>query len=376
VTAAVGIGFVGTGWMARAHAHALHTLGHMVPLPRPVRLAVIAGRDADRTEALGRRLGFERHTTDWRSVVEDPAVQVVANLAANDIHPEPSIAALQLGKSVLCEKPLASSVADAERMAAAARAAPGCLAVCGFNYRFVPALRLARDLVTSGRLGSLRHFRAGYIQDWAGTVAARRGWRFSGPEMGSSVGDYSHIVDLLRWLAGEPVAVCALIGTLDEKAEGMRPAVVGEDHEDWYAAIVRTASGLTASLEASRVATGHKNNHTIEIVGSQGSLWWDLEDLNRLHVYVRDDEPGLTAGFHDVLVTEPDHPFLKHWWAPGHILGWEHTFAHEWLDTLTALDSAAEPSGGLPLFADGLRAVRICAAIRASAQSGAWVDLS
>jgi len=374
VTAPVGVGFVGTGWMARAHAHALHTLGHIAPLSRPVRLVALAGRHVARTDASAQRLGFERHTTDWRSVVEDPDVQVIANLAANDIHAEPSIAALQLGKSVLCEKPLASSVADAERMAAAAQASSG-LAVCGYNYRFVPALRLARDLVTSGRLGSLRHVRGAYLQDWAGTAEARRGWRFSDAEMGSSVSDYSHIIDLLRWLAGEPVAVSALVATLDEKAEGLRPAVVGDDHEDWYAAIVRTASGVTAGLEASRVATGRKNGHCIEIFGSEGSISWVLEDLNRLHVYLREDEPGLTAGFRDVLVTEPGHPYLEHWWASGHILGWEHTFAHEWLDLLTALDSPGEPPDGLPLFADGLAAVRICAAIRASAQSGAWVDV-
>jgi predicted dehydrogenase len=374
VTTPVGIGFVGTGWMARAHAHALHTLGHMMSLPRPLRLVAIAGRDAGRTEAAGQRLGFARRSTDWRSVVEDPDVHVVANLAGNDIHAEPSIAALELGKSVLCEKPLASTVDEAERMAAAAEKASG-VAVCGYNYRFVPALRLARELIASGRLGALRHFRAAYLQDWAGSAAARRGWRFSGPETGSSVGDYSHIIDLLRWLIDEPVAVCSLIGTLDERAESLRPAVIGVEHEDWYAAIVRTASGVTATLEASRVATGRKGREHVEIVGSQGSIFWDLEDLNRLHVYLREDEAGLTAGFHDVLVTEPDHPFLKHWWAPGHILGWEHTFAHQWLDTLTALDSRAERPADLPLFSDGLRAVQVCAAIRAAATSGTWVTV-
>jgi predicted dehydrogenase len=374
VTAPLGIGFVGTGWMARAHAHALHTLGHVVSLSRPVRLVAIAGRDAGRTENAARHLGFERHGTDWRSVVDDPDVDVVAVLAGNDIHAEPSIAALELGKSVFCEKPLASSVAEAERMAAAAQASPA-LALCGYNYRFVPALRLARELITSGRLGPLRHFRGAYIQDWAGTSGARRGWRFSGAETGSSVGDYSHIVDMLRWLAGEPVAVCAAIGTLDDRSGGLREAVVGDDHEDWYAALVRTDSGFSATLEASRVATGHKNNHTIDIAGSKGSIRWDLEDLNRLHVYFTDDEPGRTAGFHDVLVTEPDHPYLKHWWASGHILGWEHTFAHEWLDTLTALDSPADRSSDLPLFSDGLAAVRVCSAIRESAKSGAWVSV-
>ncbi len=374
MTAPVGVGFVGTGWMARAHAHALHTLGHVAPLSRPVRLVAIAGRDAARTEAAAAQLGFERHTTDWRTVVDDPDVDVVANLASNDMHLSPSVAALELGKSVLCEKPLASTVEEAERMVAAADASSG-LAVCGYNYRFVPAVRLARDLVTAGRLGAVRHVRGAYLQDWAGTAASRRGWRFSDPVEGSSVGDYSHVIDLVRWLVGEPVAVAAVIGTLDEKAEGLHPATVGEDHEDWYAALLRTAPGVTVSLEASRVATGRKNGHYIELFGSQGSLSWILEDLNRLQVYFREDEAELTAGFRDVLVTEPGHPYLEHWWASGHILGWEHTFAHEWLDLLRALDTPGQVPEGLPVFADGLAAVRIAAAIRDSALTGSWASL-
>jgi predicted dehydrogenase len=347
--------------MARAHAHALHTLGHLAA-SQPVRLVAIAGRDTARTAAPAAELGFERHATDWRAVVEDPDVDVVANVAGNDVHAEPSIAALGLGKSVLCEKPLASSLEDAEAMAAAARASSG-LAVCGYNYRFMPALRLAHDLIASGRLGALRHVRAAYLQDWAGSAEARRGWRFADPELGSAVGDYSHIIDLLRWLVGEPVAVCATIGTLDEP------------HEDWYAALVRTDAGVTATLEASRVATGWKGHQHVEIVGSQGSLWWDMEDLNRLHVYLRDDEQGSVAGFHDVLVTEPHHPFLEHWWAPGHILGWEHTFVHEWLETLAGVQSPGAPPAHLPLFDDGLRAVLITEAIRTSARFGRWETL-
>lgn len=374
MTAPLGVGFIGTGWMARAHAHALHTLGHIAPPGRPIRLVAIAGRDADRAAAAAGRLGFDRSTTDWRDVVDDPEVQIVANLAGNDIHAEPSIAALKLGKSVLCEKPLASTVDEAERMAAAAAGSPG-VAVCGYNYRFVPAVRLARDLVLSGRLGPLRHFRAAYLQDWAGDAATRRGWRFSGPETGSAVSDYSHVVDLMRWLVGEPVAVCGLVGTLDEQSASLRPAAVGDEHEDWYAAIVRTAPGVVGTLEASRVATGDKGRECIEIVGANGSLRWNLEDLNRLHVYFRDDERDLTAGFRDVLVTEPDHPYLNHWWAPGHILGWEHTFAHEWLDTLAAVESPTRIPDGLPLFTDGLQAARIVAAIRDAAKSQTWVTV-
>lgn len=371
----IGVGVIGTGWMARAHSHALRAIADLGTGLPPVRLVRIGGRDAGRADHAARRLGFDGATADWRDVVHDPGVSVVVDAAANALHAEPSLAALGTGKHVVCEKPLATTLADADRLAVAAGSSPGQVAVCSYNYRFVPALRLARVLIGSGRLGTLRQLRAGYLQDWAGDTANRHGWRFDRAAEGNSVADYSHIIDLTRWLVGEPVAVCGLVGTLDPATAGLRPARIGSDHEDWYAATLRTDSGVLVSLEASRVATGWKGRQYLELVGARGTVTWDMEDLNRLRVYLRDDEtggPAEIAGFRDVLVTEPAHPFLRYWWAPGHGLGWEHTLVHEWIAILAAVADLPGQVDDLPTFADGRQACRVVEAIRASSAAGGW----
>jgi predicted dehydrogenase len=374
----LGVGFIGSGWMGRAHAHALHTINHVAPLRKRIRLVVNAGRRPDRVERAAHGLGFERWTTSWEDVVEDPEVEVVANLTPNHLHAAPSIAALQLGKPVLCEKPLARDAAEASEMLAAAESA-GVTHSCGFNYRFVPAVRLARQCVVSGRLGELRHFRAHYLQDWAGSPSRARDWRFEKADNGSgAVGDYSHIVDLMRYLTGEPVSVSAqLAHFIRERPD---PAGSGEllpvEVEDAYAAVLELGGGAMATLEASRCATGWKGRQYVELNGSEGSLWWDMEDLNRLHAFfVKDEREGL-GGFRDVLVTQPEHPFLARWWAPGHILGWEHTFVHQWLEFLGAvLDNRPVPEDQAS-FEDGYRAAIVCDAILASAQEGRRLDIA
>jgi predicted dehydrogenase len=374
----IGVGFVGSGWMARTHGHALHTINHVAPLPKRVRLVAIAGRRPERVERLGRLLDFERWTTSWEAVVEDAEVDVVANLAPNHLHAAPSIAAIELGKPVLCEKPLARDAAEARVMLAAAETA-GVMHCCGFNYRFIPAVRLAHQIVTSGRLGDLRHFRALYLQDWAGSRNRAREWRFEKQGNGSgAVGDYSHIVDLLRHLAGEPVAVSAQIAQFI--AERPDPNGSGEllpvEVEDAYAALLELAGGGMATLEASRCATGWKGRQYVELNGSEGSLWWNMEDLNRLHAFfVKDEREGL-GGFRDVLVTQPEHPFLARWWAPGHILGWEHTFVHQWLDFLAAAIEGRPVPEGQASFDDGYRAAVVCDAILASAREGRRLEIA
>jgi predicted dehydrogenase len=364
----LGVALVGTGWMARAHTHALRAVADLgLDLP-PVDLVTVASREATRAASAATRLGYRTSTNDWRTAVDDPRVSIVVNVAANDLHAEPSIAALESGKHVLCEKPLATDVPTAAKMASAAPA--GLVAACGYNYRFVPALRLAHDLLREGRLGAIRHVRLSYLQDWAAGEEARKGWKFDDPASGNSVADYSHLIDLLCWLVDEPVRVCASTGTLAEN--GLRRAQPGVDHEDWYAALVELSSGATAVLEASRVATGSKGRQLVEIFGSDGALRWDMEDLNRLHLTeTRDaaDDPR-TAGARDILVTEPSQPYLDSWWAPGHILGWEHTLVHQWIAVLgqvteTRADRAAS-------FAEGLRACRITEAIHRSASTSSW----
>ncbi|CAN5517245.1 Gfo/Idh/MocA family oxidoreductase [soil metagenome] len=377
VERALGIGFIGYGWMGRAHAHALRTLERIAPVGRDIRLVAIAGNNKEKVSAAGAALGFERATTAWPEVVNDPEVNVVANLASTDAHAPPCISALAAGKAVLCEKPLAGDPDSARAMrdAAASSSSP---AVCGFNYRFVPAVRLAREVIASGRIGEIRHFRAAYLQDWAASPSVARSWRFTGTTRANgAVGDYSHIVDLCRYLAGEPT--CAIARTQLFIAERPDPNDASRslpvESEDWYAAALQLASGACATLEGSRCASGWKGRQVVEAYGSEGALWWDLEDLNRLHVFIAADESSGLGGWRDVLVTQPDHPFMELWWAPGHILGWEHTFVHQWREFLVSLVEGAELSSHQASFEDGYRAAVVCDAISAAASSGSAVDV-
>jgi predicted dehydrogenase len=369
----LGVAVLGTGWMARAHTHALRALADL-DLPGPaIRLRTVISRDLDRAGTAANRLGYETSTDDWRRALDDPQVHILLNVAANELHPEPSIAALETGRHVLCEKPLASHLGAATRMAEVAASNGESVAACAYNYRFVPAVQLVRDLISEGRLGSIRHVRFSYLQDWAGTMEARTGWRFAAAGEGSSVADYSHIIDLLCWLIGEPVSVCSAISTLAQ-ATGLRPATTGRDHEDWYAALVRLESGVTATLEASRVATGAKGRQSFEIYGSRGAVSWDMEDMNRLRYYdQRDTADPRSAGARDILVTEPTHPYLRHWWAPGHVLGWEHTLVHQWIALLDRVNGRGGES--VATFADGLRASQVVEAIQRSSSTAAWTEV-
>ncbi len=355
---AIGVGVLGYGWITRAHAHALHTLNHLEPLPRRVRLVSLAGRRAEPLEAAARELGFERWTTSWEELVDDPEVDVVANLNAVEGHAGPSLAALAVGKPVLCEKPLGATLDEARALRDAAEDA-GVANAVGFNYRYVPAVALAKETVDAGRLGELRHYRALYLQDY----------RVAGGQPRSSGGagavlDYVHLVDLLRFLVGEPQAVTA------------RTASFVSDVDDAYAAILELGDGAIATLEASRVASGWKGRHRVELNGSDGSIWWDMEDPNRLHVFLFADERERLGGFRDIIVTQPDHPFLAQWWPPGHVLGWEHSFVHQWRDLLSAvLEDRAVPERQAS-FEDGYRAAILCEAIHKSGREGRRVSIA
>ena len=355
---AIGVGVLGYGWITRAHAHALHTLNHLEPLPRRVRLVSLAGRRPEPLEAAARELGFERWTTSWEELVDDPEVDVVANLNAVEGHAEPSLAALAAGKPVLCEKPLGATLDEARALRDAAEEA-GVANAVGFNYRYVPAIALARETVDAGRLGELRHYRALYLQDYQVAGGQPRSSGGAG-----AVLDYVHLVDLLRFLVGEPQAVTA------------RTASFVSEVDDAYAAILELGDGAIATLEASRVASGWKGRHRIELNGSDGSIWWDMEDPNRLHVFLFADERERLGGFRDIVVTQPDHPFLAQWWPPGHVLGWEHSFVHQWRDFLSAvLEDRAVPERQAS-FEDGYRAAILCEAIHRSGREGRRVSIA
>jgi predicted dehydrogenase len=363
----IGIGMLGYAFMGKAHANAYRTIDYMTwPPPLRPRLVSIGGRDAGAVREAALRYGFEGSTTRWRDLVEDPRVELFDNAGPNHLHAEPTLAAAEAGKHVLCEKPLGRT-ADESLELWRRVAATGVKHMCAFNYRFVPAVRLARELIEAGELGTVRHFRARYLQQWGADADLPLLWRFERQYAGSgALGDLgAHIVDLGRYLVGEPVAVTGLLRTFVEERAG-RPV----DVDDAFEATVEFESGAVGTLEASRLCPGRVNSLTLEVNGSEGSLAFDLERLNELRVHRRGSPPARAQGFRTVLVTEPDHPFAEHWWPAGHVLGWEHTFVHEIHHLLGAIaeDGDVAPHGAT--FEDGYRAAEVCDAIVRSSHTG------
>jgi predicted dehydrogenase len=374
----LGVGLIGYAFMGAAHSHAWRTAPRFFDLPLEPRLAVLAGRDqAAVTDAAG-RLGWAATETDWRRVVERDDVDVVDICTPGDTHAEIAIAALEAGKHVLCEKPLANSVAEAEAMAeAAARAATaGVRSMVGFTYRRVPAIGLARQLVSEGRIGEIRHVRAQYLQDWIADPEAPMSWRLEKDKAGSgALGDIgAHIVDLTQHITGQAITgVSGMLQTFVEERplasaggalSGVGGTGVGQVTVDDAAAfLARFDGGAFGVFEATRFATGRKNAIRIEINGSAGSVAFDFEDMNVLH-FLDATDPAATAGFRRIVVTEPDHPYLAAWWPPGHGLGYEHGFTHQVVDLLTAIAQGEDPT---PSFADGLQVQRVLAAVERSA---------
>jgi predicted dehydrogenase len=356
----IGIGMLGYAFMGKAHSNAYKTLAYMT-WPPPLRpdLVAIAGRNEEAVAEAARRYGFANHVTDWHDLVSDPGITLFDNSGPNDLHAEPTIAAAEAGKHVICEKPLGRDAAESYDTWQRVQAA-GVKHMCAFNYRFVPAVRLARQILESGALGEIRHFRGCYLQEWGTTDAAV--WRFDKAAAGSgALGDLgAHVIDLARYLVGEIADVSAMTATF----------APGREVDDAFEAAVRFEGGAVGTLEASRFAQGRKNALTWEINGSEGSLRFDLERLNEL------EHCEGNAGFRTILVSEADHPFWEFWWPQGHIIGWEHTFVHEIHHLLTAIrdDTEVAPHGAT--LEDGYRAAEVCDAILRSAERGARETVS
>ncbi|GAA1427160.1 Gfo/Idh/MocA family oxidoreductase [Streptomyces thermospinosisporus] len=374
------VGMVGYAFMGAAHSQGWRTAGRVFDLPLSPQLAVICGRNADAVQAAADRHGWAATETEWRALVERDDVDLVDICTPGDSHAEIALAALAAGKHVLCEKPLANTVAEAEEMARAAEEAAGRgqVAMVGFNYRRVPATALARRMVAEGRIGTLRHVRVSYLQDWLVDPQFPLTWRLRREQAGSgSLGDLgAHIVDLAQHVAGEHLAgVSALTETFVKERPlptapssglaAVSAAGTGQVTVDDAAVFTaRFASGAVATFEATRYATGRKNALRLELNGDRGSLAFDLERLNELE-YHDGTEPGTHSGFRRILVTEPDHPYLEAWWPPGHGLGYEHTFVHQARDLVHAVADGRTPE---PSFADGLQVQRVLAAVEESAQ--------
>jgi len=359
---AIGVGMLGYAFMGKAHAHAYRTISHITwPPPLTPELVSICGRDADAVAEAARRYGFATAVTDWRELVANERVQLFDNGGPNALHAEPTIAAARAGKHVVCEKPLGRD-ADESHAIWAAVAATDVTHMCGFNYRFVPAVRLARRLLEAGDLGELRHFRARYLQSWLAGPDLPDVWRLDRAQAGSgALGDLAaHVIDLARYLVGEPTAVNGLLRTFrPPRADG------APDVDDAVEAVIEFEGGAVGTIEATRMATGRRNAMQWEINGSRGALAFDMERLNELQVNL-DGGPG----FRTLLVTEPEHPFMEHWWPPGHIVGWGDTFVHELHHLLGAIagEHGVAPHGAT--FEDGYRTAEVCDALVRSSESG------
>jgi predicted dehydrogenase len=369
----VGIGMLGYAFMGKAHTNAYKTLPYMIyPPPAIPRLVAIAGRDEEAVKEAVQRYGYEGYYTDWRRMLDDPRVQLFDNGGPNNLHAEPCIAAAEKGKHILCEKPMARSREEAMTMLDAVKKA-GVKHMVSFNYRFVPAIRQAYELIRSGALGEIYHFRAVYLQEWISDPDFPLVWRLDKKVAGSgALGDLgAHIIDLGRFLVGEPASVLALTKTFVKQRPLLGGSGVGNvDVDDAFEAVVEFDNGAVGTLEASRFSPGRKNYEVFEINGSKGSLRFDLERLNELEIYWKDAPVKETQGFTDVLVTESYHPFYSYWWPHGHIIGWEHTFVHEIAHFLDAIVNNKEVAPYGATFEDGYRNAVICDAIIQSSLEG------
>ncbi len=350
----IGVGMLGYAFMGKAHSNAYKTLAYMTwPPPLMPQLVSIAGRDEEAVSEAAQRYGFAEHVTDWRAILADDRVGLFDNVGPNNLHSEPTIAAAEAGKHVICEKPLGRDAAESHETWQRVEAA-GVKHMCAFNYRFVPAVRLARQMIEAGEIGDITHFRGSYLQEWG--AADIDAWRFDKSAAGSgALGDLgAHVVDLARYLVGEIDSVAAMTATFWPEREV----------DDAVEAAVSFESGAVGTIEATRFANGRKNAFTWEINGSKGSLAFNLERLNEL------EHSEGTKGFRTVLVSEADHPFWQHWWPHGHMIGWEHTFVHELHHLLTAIrdDGDVAPHGAT--LEDGYRAAEVCDAMLQSAEGG------
>ena len=371
-TSPLGVAAIGYAFMGKAHSNAWRNVASFFDVPA-FEQKVLVGRDATQVADAAAKYGWAESATDWRSVIERDDIHIVDICAPGWMHAEIAIAALAAGKHVLVEKPLANNLGEAEQMVAAAASARerGVQSMIGFNYRRVPALALARELIAEGRLGTVRHVRAAYLQDWLSDAESPMTWRLRKETAGSgALGDIaSHAIDQVQYLTGQTaLEASGTLKTFVSQRPGSSGSASGLEDvtvDDAVWATFWLTGDMGASIEASRVATGRKNSLQIEVYGTAGSLTFDLENLNELQ-FLDATQPIREQGFRRILVNETEHPYLEAWWPQGHIIGWEHTFTHQIRDFLTAIAAGEAPS---PSFEDGLQVQRVLDAVEASANN-------
>ncbi len=374
----LGIGMLGYAFMGKAHSNAFKKLPYMMyPPPAVPKLVAICGRNEQATATAAKRFGYDSYYTDWKKMLKNKKVDIFDNGGPNDAHAAPCIAAAEAGKHIICEKPLARTAAEAKKMLDAVEKA-GVKNMVAFNYRFVPALVQARKLIQSGALGRIFHFRAVYLQEWIIDPNFPKIWRLDKKVAGSgALGDLgAHIIDLGRYLVGEPRSVMGMTRTFVEE----RPLPDGSgkgkvDVDDAFVALLDFENGALGTVEASRFCQGRKNFNCLEINGEKGSIQFNLEKMNELNVFWANEDPKETRGFHNINISESYHPYWENWWPQGHIIGWEHSFVHEFHHFLDAIVNNKPVSPWGADFADGYKNAVICDAIVKSAQSKKTVDV-
>jgi predicted dehydrogenase len=368
------VAMVGHAFMGRAHGNAYRQANRFFDLPMEIVPKVVVGRDAARAAAAAQKLGFAEAAVDLDAVLARADVHLVDVATPNDSHHAIAMAALQAGKHVLCEKPLAMTLAQAREMAAAAKRKKVRVGLW-HNYRRAPATQLAARLIARGEIGEVRQVRAVYLQDWLADASVAASWRTDSAQCGSGAhGDLNaHLIDLTRALTGlEFEQVCALQRTFTtSRPRGSGKGKAKVDVDDAFCFLARFRGGAIGTFEATRVARGRKNHNRIEINGTEGTVVWNLERMNELELF-RAADAADAQGFRTILCMDPVHPYAANWWPDGHIVGYEHTFVHHVVDFVTALHARAPFA---PDFEDGVRVQAVLEAAMASARGGAWVDV-
>jgi predicted dehydrogenase len=374
VSREINVALIGYAFMGKAHSNAYRQVARFFSPRFAPRMRIICGRTPANVRAAAREYGWEEAVTSWEEVVNRKDIDLVDVSTPGDSHMEIAIAAAKAGKAVFCEKPLANNVRDAERMLAAVEKAGVIHMIC-HNYRRAPAVMLAKQLIAEGQIGEVRHYRGTYLQDWITDPNFPLVWRLDKNKAGSgALGDIAaHSIDLARFLVGEIEEVAGDLKTfIKTRPLPDNPRIKGRvTVDDASTTLVRFKNGAIGTIEATRMAPGRKNYNRFEINGSRGSIAFDLERMNELEVYFESD-PANVRGFRRILVTESSHPYVKAWWPPGHIIGYEHTFTHTVYDLLEAMARDKLPQ---PNFVDGVRNQRVLGAIEKAAATRRWVSL-
>jgi predicted dehydrogenase len=371
------IGLTGYGFMGKAHSNAYCRVNNFFDLEYKPVLKAVCARNQDRAQAFADTWGYESVETDWKKLLARKDIDAVDICTPNNLHKEIAIAAAQAGKMILCEKPLAMNPAEGEEMIAAVEKA-GVPNMVWYNYRRVPAVTLAKQLIDEGRLGRIFHYRAVFLQDWTISADLPQGgealWRLDVDAAGSGVtGDLlAHCIDTAIWLNGGIKSVTAMTETfIKERKHNLTGKVQQVNIDDACAFLARFGNGSLATFESTRYARGHKALYTFEINGEHASIAWDLHDLHRLSYFDHRDD-SLVRGWRSIHVTDGDMPYMKHWWVPGLQIGYEHTFVHQVADFIEGI-STGKPAS--PTFRDAQETQKICEAVLKSAKSGNWVEV-